>query len=319
MLIDFQKAAEILKNSQNVYVISHQSPDGDTLGSGFALVYFLRNLGKKANLICSDEIPPKFKFLSEGYADEDFEPECFIAVDIADKALFGEKTAPFAENIELCIDHHISNSLYAKNTLLNPKAAATCQVLFELFEFMGAEIGKKIATCLYTGLATDTGCFKFENTTPEAHFAAGKLISFGVEHFKINRRMFDEKSMARIKAEQLLLSGMEYFLGGKITMIAVTRDVMEKSGLDENEFEGVTSLTMQLEGVEVGITAKERSDGVYKISMRSSGRANVSEICALFGGGGHIRAAGCTVEGSLDEVKAKLVSAVEKAVEALGE
>ncbi len=317
MLIDFQKAAEILKNSQNIYVISHQSPDGDTLGSGFALVYFLRMMGKRANLVCSDEIPEKFKFLAKWYADDDFEPECFVAVDIADKALFGEKTAPYAENIELCIDHHISNSLYARNTLLNPKASAACQVLFELFEFMGAEIDKKIATCLYTGLATDTGCFKFENTTPEAHFAAGKLISLGIEHFKINRKMFDEKSMARIKAEQILISGMEYFLDGRITMICITKDIMDKSGLDENEFEGVTSLTMQLEGVEVGITLKERSNGVYKVSMRSSGKANVSEICSLFGGGGHIRAAGCTVEGSLDEVKARLVSAVEKAVEAL--
>lgn len=313
--INYTEAIELIKNSNNIFVLCHQNPDGDTLGSGYALVNFLRSMGKKANVLCSDQFPHRYQFMYEGYCLQNFEPQTIIAVDVADKVLLGKNLEEYKDKVDLCIDHHISNTLFAKKTLVNPKASATCEVLFELFSQMGLPLNHLIATCLYTGIATDTGCFKFENTSKAAHIAASKLMDYGVEYSKINRKMFDIKSKSRIKAEQFLSSNMEYFYDDKITMINITKELIESSGMDETDFEGVTSLTMQLESVEVGVTIKQRGENTYKLSMRSANKVNVSALCAKYDGGGHIRAAGCQIIGNIDDIKTKIVADITKAIE----
>ncbi len=183
-------------------------------------------------------------------------------------------------------------------------------MLFQVLTEMGAELDKRIAECLYTGIATDTGCFKYANTTRLAHIIASELMEQGVDIERINREMFDIKSKARLKVEQYINSAMEYYLDDKCAMAAVTLDTIRKAGLAQEEFEGIAGMSVQLEGVQVGVIIKEKDEGKFKVSMRSASDIDVSAICAKFGGGGHVKAAGCTLEGSLSDVKLRLLSGI---------
>ncbi|MGN0614550.1 MAG: bifunctional oligoribonuclease/PAP phosphatase NrnA [Porcipelethomonas sp.] len=313
MNIDFNAAADILRNCKSAYILIHQSPDGDCVGSGTALYYMLKGMGKKARVICSDDIPKRYGFMREEYVDEEFEPDIIIAADVADEKLLGKYGSVYGKNVDLCIDHHISNTGYAKNTLVRPDASAACEVVYELVKLMGIEPDERITKCIYTGIATDTGCFRYENTTARCHEIVAELKrKCPVNYAKINREMFDIKSPGRLKMESMAVEQMEYYLDGKCTMICVTSDILEKMGVDSSELEGIAGIPLQAEGVEVGVTIKQRDENSYKISMRSANDANVSDICALLGGGGHIKAAGCLLHGSLGEVKKKIIDAVSK-------
>ncbi len=309
-LAGLKETAEFLANRDNFYILTHQSPDGDTMGSGFGLCYALRKSGKKANVLCSDDFPKRYSFMYEGYEPQKFTPETIVAVDVADRKLLGTRLNGYADYVDLCIDHHVSNERYAKNLLLYPDASATCEVLFRVLTEMGTELDKRIAECLYTGIATDTGCFKYANTTKLAHIIAAELMEQGIDIERINREMFDIKSKARLKVEQYINSAMEYYLDDKCAMAAVTLDTIRKAGLAQEEFEGIAGMSVQLEGVQVGVIIKEKDEGKFKVSMRSASDIDVSAICAKFGGGGHVKAAGCTLEGALSDVKLRLLSGI---------
>ena len=181
---------------------------------------------------------------------------------------------------------------------------------------MNINFTEQIAKCLFTGMSTDTGCFKFENTTPETHiFTAELMREFpNIRYGLINRQMFDVKSPSRIKAEMLMLSQMEYYFHNQCTIVWATLELCQKYHVDEKDMEGLTSLSLQPEGVEVGITFREREPNVFKVSMRSAKDVNVSELCQILGGGGHVKAAGCLLKGSPDEVRKKVLQVVEKAL-----
>ncbi len=303
--MDFSKIKSFLESCDNVTILTHKSPDGDTLGAGFALCRYLRLQGKKANVVNSDDFPERYSFLYEDYEPMKFVEKTVIAVDIADTKLLGHNLEKYAEEgkIDLCIDHHVSNKYYAKYTYVNASASAACQIIYELFRFMDAEIDRIIARCLYTGIATDTGCFKYENTTSAAHIAVSELMKYNIDYASINRRMFDVKSRARIKIEQAVTNDMEFLFDGKCAVMIITTQMMEESGIEPAEFEGLASIPLQVEGVEMGITVKQRHENVYKLSVRTTETIDASKFCQQFGGGGHIRAAGCELNGTLDEVK----------------
>lgn len=311
MKIDFNEAAELLKNCENAYILIHQSPDGDCTGSGIALYHILKYMGKKAKVICSDEIPARYDFLTESYIDEEFEPQFIIASDVADINLLGDYKDSYGEAVNLCIDHHISNTDYAEKTLVCPDASAACEVVFELIKILEIPLTEEITKCIYTGIATDTGCFKYENTTARCHEIVAELKrTYDVGYAHINREMFEVKSRGRIKIEMAVTDIMEYYLDGRCTMICVTTDILDRWGVDESELEGIAGIPLQIEGVEVGVTIKQRDETSFKISMRSANKVNVSNICASLGGGGHIKAAGCLLSGTLDEVKKQIIDAV---------
>lgn len=307
--MDFREILDIFENNDRFLILTHKSPDGDTLGSGFALCEFLRGMGKLANVVNSDELPERYSFLYKGYEEQDFEPEHIIAVDIADPILMGSNLAQYQQEgkVELCIDHHVSNKQFAQKTYVEPKASAAALILYKLFKFSGRKITEHIAECLYTGIATDTGCFKYENTTPEAHIACAELMGYNIDYAGINRRMFDIKSKARIKVEQSVINHMEYFLDGQCAVISLTQKRIEQSGVEPAEFDGLASIPLSVEGVKIGITIKQRHEDVFKISVRTSDEIDASEFCSAFGGGGHIRASGCEITGDLETVKKKLV------------
>lgn len=314
MQINLKETAEFLNTHDNYYVLTHQSPDGDTMGAGFALCYALRSLGKNANVLCSDEFPKRYYYMYADYEPQKFSPETIVAVDVADAKLLGTKLAQYGEYVDLCIDHHISNTEYAERLLIYPDAAAACEVLYRVLAEMGISFDKTIAECLYTGISTDTGCFKYGNTTKLAHIIAANLMDCGIDAERINREMFDIKSRARLKVEQYIISAMEYFLDDKCSIAAVTLDTMKEIGLAQEEFEGIGGMSIQPEGVQIGVIIKEKDDGKFKVSMRSASNIDVSEICRKFGGGGHVKAAGCTLEGELDDVKRRLLSGIAPAL-----
>lgn len=311
MQITYREAAEFLRNNDNYYILTHGTPDGDTIGSGFGLCGILRKMGKKANVYCSDPLPRRYDFMYEGYEELTFEPKAIVAVDVADPKLLGQKLSVYKDKVDLCIDHHISNTGYAARTLVEPDAAAACQVIYRLLsEEKLTEPDTHIAQCLYTGMATDTGCFRFDSTSPETHIAAAELMRYDIEAGKINRRMFEQKSKARLAVEQYILGNIEYYFEDRCAVAAVTLEEMTATGLPADEFEGLASLTTLLETVEVGIIIRQKEEHKFKVSMRSSGDTDVSELCRRFGGGGHVKAAGCTFETTLEDAKKQVLEAV---------
>lgn len=316
MQIDYEQAAQIIRDSDYIHIITHQSPDGDTIGSGFAMFFALRAMGKKAAVICPDGLPERFEFLAAGAEyNEEFEPECIIAVDIADPKLMGSAEEKYGSRVKLCIDHHISNTQYAENTLLNPSASAACEVIYRLFEVLGIKTDDNTARCLYTGIATDTGCFKYSNATPEAHIIAAELIQHDINFAQINREMFDIKSRARLNLEQHIFDHMMTYCDDRVAFLCITEELCSSLGADMDELDGVAGLPLQIKGMEVAVTMKEKVKGEFKISMRSAGRINVSEICRKLGGGGHVNAAGCLVKGTAEEAVQKIVDLTGKALE----
>jgi phosphoesterase RecJ-like protein len=310
MRIDYSEAAKLLHENDNFCILTHRSPDGDTIGCGFGLYYALISIGKSVCVLCSDEFPRRFQYLYADYVTTKFSPEFFIAVDIADAKLLGNELKKYSEKIDLCIDHHHSNTGYARKLLLEPDAASASEVMYTLIETAGITISQDIAKCLYTGIVTDTGCFKYPATTASTHRIAAKLIDTGIAYAAINRRMLDTKSKPRIAIESFAISHMEYYLDEQCAFVAVSHDLMLEAGVTDDDLEGLAPLTTQLETVEVGILVKEKDRGRFRVSMRSVKDTDVSAICAKFGGGGHFHAAGCMIDGTLSDVRMRLLKAV---------
>lgn len=311
-----KETAQRLLQCESAYILIHRSPDGDCIGSGYALLYALRSLGKKARVLCSDAIPERYHFmLPEAETLEMFYPDLIVSVDVADEKLLGDSLLEEYEGrTDLCIDHHISNTGYAKELCLDGKAAAACQVVYEILREMPVTITKEIAACLYTGMATDTGCFMYDNVGPRTLHIIAELMEAhpDIPYASINRQMFVVKSMGRMKLDGILTNQLERYLDGACTLVCVTQKLMQEYGIDDAELEGIAGFPLQVEGTEVSVVMKEREDGAFRVSMRSADRVNVSAICQTLGGGGHVKAAGCTVSGTAEEAKRILLDAVTK-------
>lgn len=312
MIIDLNSTVEFLKSNNNFLILVHGNPDGDTLGCGLALKEALTSLGKTARVCCGDPVPKKFAYMGETDSDN-FSFDTVIAVDVADPKLLGKAfEAKYGGKVDLCIDHHGSNILYAERTLLDPTAAAACEIILQVIRTLGVEITKSIADCIYTGLSTDTGCFRYSNVTPRTMRMAADMIEAGAENAKINTVMFETKTKTYVALERLALDGMKMYFDGKCAFITITQEMYRLSGSDETEVDAIAAIPRQIEGVQVGITMREKTDGTFKISMRSGETVNVSEICAVMGGGGHPRAAGCTVKGDISAATETVLKNVER-------
>ena len=310
-MCDKRAAADFLLSHDNYEILTHTYPDGDTLGSGYALCLALQQLGKNARVITTN-LPKDFVFLTDGVLAQAFEAQTIVSVDVAAENLLGSNEKAYAGRVELCIDHHQINRVPARLKHIDPTAASNCEILFELFSLMGVKLTKQIANCLYTGVSTDTGCFKYSNTTSRTLRIAADLLDMGIDAAGINKVMFDTKTKKKIRLEQEIYRGLEYCADDRCAMIAVTIDMQQRLGVADDELEGLASIPRQIEGVEVGFTLREKEKNVFKISVRSSKNVNAARFCAQFGGGGHAEAAGCQLSGTLDEVKAILRAAVNE-------
>ena len=307
-----KECVSLLKEYDNYLILSHRNPDGDTLGSAFALKRTLDKMGKKSFVKCVDPMHHKYSYLWDGVDNNEFAFDKIIAVDVADKKLLGEGFEElYGDNVWLCIDHHMTNKEYAENLLLEDRAAAAV-VIYEVICESGVEITPEIASCVYTGLSTDTGCFMFSNTTPTVHRIAADVMEKGADYVNINRLMFETKSMSYLRLEQMAVSSIESHFDGKCAIMTITRKMFEESGSSSTECDGIAALPRKIEGVKVGITIRERHNGSYKVSLRTVEPYDAAKICGRLGGGGHNRAAGCEFECSLDEVKATLLEIIKE-------
>ncbi len=312
MEVSVQQCCDILREMDDIAILCHRNPDGDTLGAGFALHYILAQLGKRSRIECHDDIPTQYSYMLLDYKPEDFEPKAVVAVDIADEQLFGENLEKYRGKVDLCIDHHGSNKLYAKNWIVRDTAAATCEIIEDIcYGFEEAELTKIIADCIYTGVSTDTGCFRYSNTTGHTHAVAGRMFKAGCDFVMINRAMFEVKSFSRIAIEKEVLNTIEFHCNKRCALAYITKDMLERTGAIEAELEGVAAMPREIEGVEVGLTLRQRDNG-YKISVRTGEEVDASVLCAKLGGGGHRCAAGCFVEGDLDHAKEVILKITEE-------
>ncbi|MCH5320577.1 MAG: bifunctional oligoribonuclease/PAP phosphatase NrnA [Eubacterium sp.] len=305
MRIDVKQCAAILREKDNILILTHANPDGDTLGSGFALCRALMKIGKICFVENADEIPKKYDYLYEDIAPIKFNPDYVVAVDVATSKLLGNLDGKY--HIDMCIDHHSTNDEYADNLLLEDVPAA-CQVIFEVIRELGTPIDKNLANCLYTGLTTDTGCFRYASTTADTYRAAAELIDCGAENGKINRIMFETKSKTYARLERLALDSMRFYMNERVAIITITQEMYNLTGSNEQETEGIAPLTRQIDGVEIGITIKEKEDGTCKASIRTYESVNAAELAKAFGGGGHSQAAACKFDCGVKEAREMLVA-----------
>lgn len=316
--IDVKSAAKLIEDNNNFLILCHKFPDGDTLGCASALSEALKQMGKNVKIFKPTSTKQRLEFLLNGLCgnSENFEEKFIIAVDVADVKLLEEPCQKYKDKINLCIDHHASNKLFAKNLLLDKNASAACEIIFNLLKELKVNFNKKIINALYTGISTDTGCFMYSNVTPNTFEIAAKLLQMGAEAAKINKIMFDTKSLARVKLEAILYSNLETYFNGKCTLAYVTQEIIEKTQATEDDLDGLASLPRKIEGTEVSIYLREK-ENYFKASIRTNGKINANAICEKLGGGGHICAAGCELPNNLKVAKEMILKAVKEEGSAL--
>lgn len=317
-MLDVPSAAELLRQGDAVLLLTHRRPDGDTVGSASALCLALRAMGKTAFLAENEDMTPKLGAFARGLtAPQGFLPKLVVSVDIADETLFCPSMAAYKGRVDLCIDHHPSNKAYARALLLDAGAAATGELICSLLRQLELEITVEMWERIYLAVSTDTGCFKFGNTTPYAHAIAADCLAAGVKFHPINRTFFQLKSRVRMEVERKLFADLRFSADGRIAAAVITRSFIDGLGADNDDMDNLSTLTMELEGVVCGIVLTENVDrGTYKGSVRTQPPYDASRICAVFGGGGHARAAGATLTGDPDRVVCELMAAAEEELKA---
>ena len=242
--LNVEQAAARLQAAGSVLILCHKNPDGDTVGCGSALYHALTALGKTAAVLCADPIPRRLAYTEPRLFRGEFEPELVVAVDVAGMQLFGDTglMPAYSRRVDLCIDHHAGNSGYAQNTLLDAGASAAAELVCQVIEAMGVALTPQIADCLYTGLATDTGCFRFSNTTAETHRTAARLIEAGARIEALNTVLFATRSRGQMEAERIARSHLEYHLDGRCALIWLDRDETAASGADPSDLEELTKI-----------------------------------------------------------------------------
>ncbi len=318
MDLTLQEAAALLLARRHITILSHRKPDGDTLGGAFALCWALEGLGKAARVLCADGYPDRYCFLyPDGYTPPVFAPDeedFVVAVDTASLELLGTLGDRYKDKIDLIIDHHGSNTRFAPNTIVDTAAGATAELIFQLIPLLGAGYTPAIAGALYTGVATDTGCFRYTNTTAQTLRIAASLIDAGADSILINRLMFETKSKGRLAVEAMAMGSVEYDYDGRCAIIYITEAMLAATGVSEYDIEGISAMPRQIEGVEAGVTIREQG-GECRISLRTCSMVDASAVCQQLGGGGHPRAAGCTVKGDVLTARQAMLKALKPFLE----
>lgn len=303
------ETADYLRELDNILILTHVRPDGDTIGCAAALCQALRDLGKTAYLLYNPEITATYEPYAAPYWVEDsWKPDSVVAVDIAAPGLLPENARIYEKNINICIDHHPSNSNYAQRLCLDADAAAAGEILYEIISLL-TPITPAIAMPLYVAISTDTGCFVYSNTTSRTHRIAAELMAH-IDVSQVNKALFRTKSKVRLAMESRMVANMELYDNDRVVVMQIPLSLREEMHATEADIEELSSLAALVEGTDCGITLRELREGVIKISVRSGPRVNATEVCARLGGGGHKAAAGATAEGTMEEVKRAILQSV---------
>jgi len=308
-----REAAALLARQDNILILTHRRPDGDTIGCAAGLCRALRQIGKTAHILENPEATELFTPYLEGLtAPADYAPETVVSVDISSRSLFPEGARQYLSRVDLAIDHHPSQEFFARATCLDSGRAACGQLVYEIVKQF-AQITPELGEALYVAVSTDCGCFQYSNTDAAAHRAAAELMESGFDPYPVNRRLFRTKTFKRLKLESLLVAGMELRDNGTTALVYLTREMIRQVGASERDMDNISGFVGQIEGVKNGVTLKETTDGHVKISLRTDpGDLNATAVCALLGGGGHAAAAGAMAEGTMAEVRQAVIHAMEQ-------
>lgn len=307
---------EEIKKANSIVILTHESPDGDAIGSSLGMHMALKSIGKNSDVILT-EFPRTFNFLP-GAKDVKQESDIknydlAITVDCADlKRVMANE---YFENAKktIVIDHHGSNTMYGDINFVNPVSPACCEILAGMFEYFDINIDTEIGTCILTGIITDTGGFKYSSVTPETFEFTADLLRKGINVSEIYERVLETKTKANFELLKRSMDRLELLENGKVAFTYITKKDEEEVNAETGDHEGIVEEGRSIEGVEVSVFIRQRDDeNVYKISMRSTGNINVSDICFLFGGGGHPKAAGALIQGTVEQVKEQVLKEIRK-------
>ena len=308
---------EEIKKAETIVIMAHETPDGDAIGSCLAMKLALKQLGKNADVIIK-EYPRVFDFLPDrDEVKEKLDIEKYdlaIALDCSDlNRLIGREYFEEAKQT-IVIDHHGSNKMFGDINFVNPVSPACCQILIGMFEYFDIDINKELGTCILTGIITDTGGFKYQGVTAETFEFTAELLGKGVNVSEIYKRVLQTKTKANFELMKITLNRMEILEDGKVTFTYITNQDLKDVNAGIGDHEGLVELGRDIEGVEVSVFIRQKEDdeNTFKISLRSNNYVNVSDVCLMFGGGGHQRAAGATVQGSVEQVKQKVINEIRK-------
>lgn len=306
---------EEINKAETIVILTHENPDGDAIGSSLAMYHALKAYGKNPDLIIPEH-PKTFNCLpgiEEIKTESDIEHyDLAISLDCATiKMLNGFVNYFENAKVKVCIDHHGTNTMFGDYNYVNPATPACAQILLVILEYFGIEITKEIGTCILAGIITDTGGFKYQGVTAETFEFVAWLLNKGVNVSNLYRQVLEVQTKANFKLHRIANNRLELLENGKVAYTYITKEDEEAVNAESGDHEGIVDVGRGLEGVEVSIFLRETSKGI-RVSLRSNDYVNVSDACLVFGGGGHPRAAGCTIPGTIEQVKEKVLKEVSR-------
>ena len=302
-------------------ILSHVDPDGDAIGSSLGLAWTLRALGKSIVVVTESPLPDSLRFLpgSEWVKRPADVKRTFGAVFVLDCSSL-DRVGPAAAGLVApgadvaSVDHHAANDSFGDPRLVNVEASATAELIYEILDAYGTPLEPEVAECLYIGLASDTGAFRYQNTTPRALRLAARLVEHGAQPSTAADALYGHKSEASLRILGLALASLEKRAGGQVGAITISREMFERAGASSEDADGIVQFAKSLDGARVGVLIQEVSPGEIRMSLRSDGTVDVNQVAGLFGGGGHKNAAGARVRGDLSRVRGDLLEALDRAV-----
>lgn len=305
-----EECAALLGAQDEILLVTHRNPDGDTLCSAAALCSALRRCGKKAFLYPNMEATEKFlPYVGHYFAGEDFCARYVVSVDVATEKMFAKG---FSGSVDLCLDHHPSNSHYATAELIMPDRAACGEIVLRLVCALCGKLTKEEADLLYIALSTDCGCFQYANTDAGALRAGAELLEAGADNAALNLRFFRKVSASRLKLEGMIYQNMSFHRDGRVVIAIVSDAMLAAAGATEDDCDDLAGLAGRAECGEVSITIRDWPGGASKVSVRSGESFDSCALCARFGGGGHKMAAGCNLPVPPEEAKTLLLQAIDE-------
>ncbi len=313
-----REIVKLIAQAGGIAIFPHVFADGDAIGSSLALALALKNAGKKVIVYLEENIPTVYRFLPGielacFYDTQDEVMDINIALDTGDVGRLGTRGDAFFEApCTINIDHHVTNTKFALLNFVDDMSASTGEIVYTLLKKLKLGIDRDIAACLYTAVSTDTGGFKYSNTTSETHRIASELLATGIDIGELSQRIFDNTTYTKLKLTQKAIELLELHENAKLAAVAISQADLQATGAKDEDCDGIVNIGRSIEGVEVSVLVKEKNAEEVRVNLRSKTHVDVSEVAAAFGGGGHKRAAGCTVKGSLQEVKEQMIKVLKE-------
>jgi len=310
-----------IKRHNRFLITAHVNLEGDSIGSQLAMKELLEGMGKEAFILDNDAVPEHYKFLPK--VDEmsnrtaaDLSFDAAVVVDCPTLKRTGKVAGIIKDKFIINVDHHISNERFGDINWVQPNASSAGEMVYRLFKEAGLRLTKETALCLYIAILTDTGSFNYDNTSSVTHEIAGELLGYGLDPAVVSERVYERRGLSDIKLLGLALSTIKINRDGDVAYMEVTGKMLKKTGASIAKSEGLVNYARSIDKVRVAILFREDSAGTRRIhvSFRAKGDVDVNVIASLFGGGGHVKAAGCVVKGSLAEVRRKVLARVEEAL-----